>query len=120
MNVGYRNTLKVDETIQTLLKFKEETPIDHRKRPEAEYCLALQYLMKKDIDNVKKHWKLGLAAEDPSIRLPLVPPVGGFPVKTTLQMLAHLNFEGAEVYADAFETVPDCDVANTNGITFPF
>ncbi len=59
-----------DDVAEAYLKFLSSNPTDHRKRPEAFYCLAYIYALSNEITKVQTYYQKGLEAEDPKVRLP--------------------------------------------------
>ncbi len=76
--------------IQAYERFLRANPPDHRKVPEALYCIAqlmLQASSQGPFDEVLQFWQRAQAAEDPEVRLPCFMPVGDcFPPKATVQV----------------------------------
>jgi Flp pilus assembly protein TadD len=75
---------KAAGVFQTFLK---ENPPDHRKVPEVHYSLGAIHLARKEEKEAKRHWRLGLAAENSPPRLPIYPPIQNFPMKMLLQAI---------------------------------
>jgi len=85
---------------EAYLKFISSNPRDHRKFPEACYCLAQIYLLSGDHTQAKSYYQKGLDAEDPQVRLPCYEPVDyDFPPKMMIQRMfkamegIHLSME---------------------------
>jgi len=77
---------KCGNAAEAYLKFLSSNPRDHRKYPEACYCLAHIYASLEDMSQSKIYYQKGLEAEDPSIRLPCFEPVEeNFPPKRMTQ-----------------------------------
>jgi len=82
-----------DDTVEAYLKFISSNHRDHRKFPEACYCLAHIYAHSNEITKAKEYYQKGLEAEDYKIRLPCFNPVeDDFPPK----MLARLLLKARE------------------------
>ena len=80
--------MKEDDAAEAYLKFISLNPTDHRKFPEACYCLAQIYVLSGEKTKAEMYYKKGLETEDSRIRLPCFKPVEDkFPAKMITRML---------------------------------
>lgn len=78
-----------DECVNVFKQFVEAAPRDHRNLPEAYYTLGTLHI--DDADLVNEYYDLGVKAEDPSVRLPIVPPVNDFQPKQLCELVITMN-----------------------------
>ena len=83
---------QANEIINAYKSFPLANPPDHRKVPEANYCIGAEYAFMGDNKAALKHFQLGLAAEEPDVRLPCFTTVADtFPPKSLLRLLQSTN-----------------------------